>query len=166
MARGVALALTALVAMGALNGCRGDRASDEGRTPSAARTSSTTTTTTTVKVDFRTDRGALAPADAIRVSMKDYKFLPATLRASSTGFRVALTNDEIVCSAPTCRAADSAHDLVILNGATGLPLARSERLLPGESALFVVDRLAEGTYRFFCTLHVRASMEGTLEVTS
>ena len=133
--------------------------------PSAAPRRSTTTTVavTTTTLAYRTEKGAATPPDAVAVSMRDYKFDPSTVRSGSTTLRLALTNDETPCAESSCDA-DLVHDFVILNSATGLPLARSDKLSPGESGVFVVEGIPAGTYRFFCSIHVMASMEGTLEV--
>lgn len=159
MSRSRRLIAVAIVLVATFGGCEGG--SGDASSTSAPSTSMSAVTTTTLS--YRTDVGAPPPSNALIVSMKDLKFLPSTLR-TSTNLRIWLSNDESPCVASTCRVADSVHDLVILDGATGLPLARSDRLDPGESGLFVVDRMPKGSYRFFCALHVPASMEGTLEV--
>jgi uncharacterized cupredoxin-like copper-binding protein len=67
------------------------------------------------------------------------------------------------CLEPDCRH----HDIQVTT-ATGLPMATSDRLAPGESAVFTIEALPAGEYQFHCTVgtHTAHGMRGTLEVTA
>jgi plastocyanin len=157
----------AVVTIAVLTGCGGSDSGD--RENSAARNSSATSTTTTTPLIFSTEIGVPAPQDAVVVSMDDNTFMPSTLRVPSGTFKVALSNLETVppCHGTGCGPSWSnhfRHDLAIIDPVRGVPIAQSERVAPGASAVFAIDGLAPGSYRFICTLHAQLSMNGQLEV--
>ena len=155
----------AVVTIGLLAGCGGSGSDNDeaGRADNASTTVSVSTTTSLV---YRTEVGVPAPPDAVVVSMDDYKFMPSTLRVAQGTFKLSLSNVETPspCAGSGCGASFYDHDLVILDPVRGVPIARSERLAPGATGVFVVEGLQPGSYRFICTLHAQASMNGTIEV--
>jgi len=62
------------------------------------------------------------------------------------------------------------HDMII-GPEIGTPIATSRSVQPGTSAVFTVEGLKPGTYRFWCNtntghgLHYKLGMVGTLTVT-
>jgi plastocyanin len=160
--RGSCVALAA-VAISVVAGCGGSE-SDEDAAP-APTTSTTAKVAAAAPLVYRTELGVPAPQDAVVVSMKGFTYHPATLQATGPTVTFALSNEETLCSGPNCEEEAYDHDLRVLDPATGMAIARSELLAPGESGLFIVEGMQAGTYRFICSLHSNGGMNGTLEVT-
>ena len=151
------------IALTLVSACGGSDAGN-GNNASAQSTSTTKPRATTTTLAVRTELGAAEPPDALVVEMGDYFFAPTELRISDSTLKVALRNISTPC--PNCPPKFSVHDFYILDPATGLPMARSERLDPGKAGVFVVEGLKPGSYRFICSLHGTLEMNGTLEVTA
>lgn len=96
---------------------------------------------------------ASAPADAIKVSLIDFKINPANLSAKAGEVSFAVSNDG---KAP--------HNFVILDPA-GKVVAKTADLSPGQSAVLKAN-LTAGMYSFDCSLpgHASLGMVGMLTV--
>lgn len=109
-----------------------------------------------------TTQAEVAPAVAITVAMRSFKFEPNTLAASAGTVSFFLRNDSDQDDPPY----DQDHDLAIGTDLTH-QLARSTRVKIGDSAVFTVQGLEAGNYTFWCTVpgHSYNGMVGTLTVT-
>jgi uncharacterized cupredoxin-like copper-binding protein len=132
------------------------------------RTTVTSEAATTTTLAFTTEMGvASAPPGAGTVAMLDVEYEPTAVEVTVGAVVLFLDNQDPppppgFCLEPNCRD----HDMQVTTS-TGLPLATSDRLAPGESAVFTIEALPAGTYPFHCTVgtHAAHGMRGTLEVT-
>ena len=94
-----------------------------------------------------------APADAIKVSLVDFKITPASLTAKAGDVSFAVSNDG---KAP--------HNFALLDS-TGKVMVKTADLAPGQSAVLKAT-LAAGMYNFDCTVpgHASLGMVGMLTV--
>ncbi len=94
------------------------------------------------------------PPRSTRVKMADFKFSQSTVNVSTGSAQLYLVN-----------AGSAAHDMVVID-AGGKVVAKSELVQAGNSAPFKLDKLAAGTYMFYCDVpgHRESGMEGRLVV--
>lgn len=92
------------------------------------------------------------PAGSVKVTMTDYKFNPADLKVKAGKTEFFLVNSGTV-----------SHDMVVV-GSDGKSVGRSELVQAGNTAVFTVDNLPAGSYRFICDQpgHEDLGMKGTL----
>lgn len=92
------------------------------------------------------------PAGSVKVTMTDYKFNPADLKVKAGKAEFFLVNSGTV-----------SHDMVVV-GSDGKSVGRSELVQAGNTAVFTVDNLPSGSYRFICDQpgHEDLGMKGTL----
>ena len=95
-----------------------------------------------------------APADAIKVSLTDFKITPAAISAKAGSVSFAVSNDG---KAP--------HNLTIFAaGSTTQVLKASDTLAPGRSGTLTVT-LAAGKYHFNCSVPGHESLGMTGDIT-
>lgn len=133
--------LMAIVTIVVLSACGGGSSSGSvGSSPSSSGTPAGTAE-------------AAAPADAIKVSLVDFKINPDSFKAKPGDVSFAVSND-----------GRSPHNLTILDGDKKV-VGRSADLAPGKTAVLKVT-LAAGTYHVNCSLpgHESLGMSGMVVV--
>jgi uncharacterized cupredoxin-like copper-binding protein len=137
------------------------RSSTKGASHPATTATTAETTTTTLTVKYATTSGP-PPADAIEVAMAGVSFTPRSVSAKSGTVVFYLVNRD-----PSSDA-DQPHNMVVTTSASIDPIARSDLVEPGHSAVFTIEKLPAGTYPFHCSVdgHAMSGMTGTLTVTA
>ncbi|MBO0685417.1 MAG: cupredoxin domain-containing protein [Candidatus Dormibacteraeota bacterium] len=98
--------------------------------------------------------GGSSSAGAIKVTMSEFKYDPATIDAKAGNVVINLVN-----------SGTTTHDMVV-DDPSGKQVAKSELVSAGASSTFNVGNLTAGSYTVFCDLpgHRQAGMQGTLQV--
>ncbi|GAC1656485.1 MAG: hypothetical protein NVS9B1_11980 [Candidatus Dormibacteraceae bacterium] len=138
-----------LIAIGStllLAACGGSSASTDNSTAGS--------TTGTAPPTAAASSAAPAPADAIKVSLTDFKITPAAIPAKAGSVSFAVSNDG---KAP--------HNLTIFApGSTSQVLKATATLGPGQTAVLTVT-LAAGKYHFNCSVPGHESLGMTGDIT-
>jgi plastocyanin len=94
------------------------------------------------------------PAGSIKVTMTEFHFDPSTLDEKAGKLVFFLVN-----------AGTVAHDMII-SDSNGNRIAGSDLVSAGDSAVFTVDSISAGTYKYFCDQpgHENSGMKGELTV--
>ncbi len=98
--------------------------------------------------------GGGPPANAIKVTMTEFKFDPASIDAKAGTITFFVVNGGTI-----------SHDMIIRD-AGGNRLGGSDLLSAGDSATVTLNNVAAGTYTYFCDQpgHEQSGMHGTLTV--
>ena len=94
------------------------------------------------------------PAGSIKVTLTEFQFDPSTISAPSGKVVFYLVN-----------AGTTSHDLIIRD-ASNNRIGGSDLISAGDSSVFTIDKIAAGTYTYFCDQpgHEQSGMKGTLTI--
>ena len=155
MRKPLVVVLAAMFAAGCSSGESSNENNNAGSSPSQS------------PVSFHTQAGP-GPANAIQETGAHLKFSDPDVSASGREIAIHFENGEHPSKAEIKHFAPLypwKHDFTITSS-TGEVLAKTDILKTGQDTVLVVDGLSSGTYTFYCSIHVREGMKGTLTVTA